>query len=295
MKTETIPWLSILIPAYNYPKGIERILDFLYLSNNQGVECIIGDDSNSKNVELSVKSHDLFKYGRVKYVRSINATGAVDNWNNLIKIAKGEYQLLLHHDECPECETFLSQLKELIEKRNKPNIIFLRCTITTFMGRRLRYHMPYSIITSLLKFTPECLFLHNLIGSPSNVVVRSDSSIDFDNNLKWIVDVEWMFRHLIQPDVNWTVARSLSIMSIYNEETSITSTLKPNIKQLSDSENKYIQNKLGNLFIFNFTMPNKIPSLFLSYLEKILWIIFRIFIILLGVFFNRSKPSWLKN
>lgn len=294
MKRQESPWLSILIPAYEYPTGVLRILNLIYLSNENNIECIVGDDSNSKLVESMVKSHKLYFQGRVSYLSNKNTFGAVKNWNNLLSCANGEYVLLMHHDECPENLDFFFMLRDLIEKSKKPDIVFLRCSLPLLLGKRLRYHMPFFLKNLFLKLVPDYLILHNVIGSPSNVVVRNNICLEFDEDLKWIVDVEWMVRLIRQSKGNWVIGRNLPIMSLYNVNTSITASLGSQIPEIRFNEIKKVQNKLSNSSVFDFIFPITLTKKLISILEKITWIVIRIILIVIGYFFNRPLPNWLK-
>jgi GT2 family glycosyltransferase len=294
MKNKINPWISILIPSYEYPEGVLRILNLIYISNEYNIECIVGDDSNSSFVESMVKSHKLYSQGKVAFIKNKNNLGAVKNWNNLVNLARGEYILLMHHDECPENTDFFYRLKELIKKSHKPDIIFLRCSLQLLRNKRLRYHMPFFLQTLFLKYVPDYLILHNIIGSPSNVVVRKDLYLEFDEELVWTVDVDWMVRLLRKSKSNWIFGRHLSIMSMYNQATSITTKLGSQIPFLRHNEIKKIQNKLGKLDVFYYIFPETWDKKLLSIFEKLCWILFRVITIFIGYFFNRPKPKWLK-
>lgn len=295
MKNEINPWISILIPAYEYPEGVLRILNLIYISKEYNIECIVGDDSNSSFVESMVKSHKLYNQGKVAYLKNKQNLGAVKNWNNLINLAHGEYVLLMHHDECPENADFFYKLRELIKKSKKPDIIFLRCSLQLLWNKRLRYHMPFLFQAIFLKHAPDYLILHNIIGSPSNVVVRKDFNLEFDEELVWTVDVDWMVRLLRKSQSNWTLGQHLSIMSMYNHATSITTNLGSQIPFLSHNEIKKIQKKLGKSNVFKYIFPDTLTYKLVSTFQKICWIFFRVLTIFLGYCFNRPKPKWLKN
>ena len=93
--------LSVLIPSYNYKKGIKKILNGFSLCNRsllENIEIIIGDDSDKKL--LSTKELDLYKNSIPNLIYIHNKKKLyIDNWNNLISISKSKYFWLLHHDE----------------------------------------------------------------------------------------------------------------------------------------------------------------------------------------------------
>ena len=106
------PWLSVLIPSYEYSVGVDRILETLASQRPSGVECIVRDDSHSNDVQDMVEGHiRRQEVAHIEYVRSLNRKGAVDNWNSLLAMAKGEYILLMHHDEAPIGPDFFTALR----------------------------------------------------------------------------------------------------------------------------------------------------------------------------------------
>src|SRR6266446_10026845 len=94
------PLLSILIPTYDYPEGVVRILRCLTPRLQDDVEIIISDDSPTSAVAESVAPF-LDACDKIKYTHNARALGPCANWNALLERAAGEYCLLLHHDDIP--------------------------------------------------------------------------------------------------------------------------------------------------------------------------------------------------
>ncbi len=104
-----VPILSILIPAFNYPEGVSRILGGLDGHSATGVEILVGDDSSASGVE-SVAALARGRFEGLSYHRNEPSLGACGNWNDLLARAKGDYCLLLHHDEFPVAASFITDL-----------------------------------------------------------------------------------------------------------------------------------------------------------------------------------------
>lgn len=288
-------WLSVLIPAYEHPLGVLRILDGLHLSNMGGVECLISDDSRSNAVEDAVVAHPLYKIGGISYFRNSPPLGAVENWNSLIGRARGEYLLLMHHDECPERVDFFSVLKQQLAMPDAPDVLLLECLLPTMGGYRLRYHVPNWLRRYFMHWGPEHLLRHNTLGSPSVVVVRRRICLPFDEALKWLVDVEWMVRLLRQPEVRCLYANQLAVVSIPNKATSITKKLGSEIPRLRNDEARLIYRKLGPLFVFTLLLPSTFPEKLFAGIESSLWFSLRAMTRGTSWMFSRPFPAWLRN
>jgi glycosyltransferase involved in cell wall biosynthesis len=286
------PWISILIPSYEYPEGVFRILNLIELAENSDIECVIADDSESNSIELLVRSHPLYLEGKVIYIKNQPAIGAVRNWNSLLNRASGDYILLMHHDECPEHPDFFNQLRSIIQESNNLDLVFLRCSHLAFRDTRLFFYMPHLVIVFLLRFAPEFLLLHNVVGSPSNVFVRRSVCLQFDENLKWLVDVDWMVALLNQKNIQWSIARHLSVISVYNSKTSITKSLESDISKLRTEEARLIKHKLGSSVVFKLILADTFLGKISAKIENIIWLFLFGLIKITSYLRMRSVPEW---
>ena len=94
--------LTILIPTYNFKLGINKILDCIESIEDDlrdYIEIIISDDSDEEIIQKSRNKSLKKHFKNYFYTHNIDNQGAINNWNNLISKAKGDYIWLLHHDE----------------------------------------------------------------------------------------------------------------------------------------------------------------------------------------------------
>lgn len=285
-------WLSLLIPAYEHPTGVLRILDRLHAAGVKGVECLINDDSRSDAVEAAVRNHPLHRAGGVVYRRNRPALGAVPNWNDLLARARGEYLLLMHHDECPERDDFFAVLQGQLAISDAPDVLLLACLLPTMGGRRLRHHVPIWLRRVLMRLGPEHLLRHNTLGPPSVVVVRRSICAGFDPALKWLVDVEWMVRLLRQTGVRWGFAKQLAVVSLPHA-ASITARLGGEISRLGDEESRLIRERLGPSPVFCLLLPDTTAKRLLARVERGLWLVVRALTRFTGWLTGRPRPAWL--
>jgi len=284
------PFISILIPSYEYSEGVKLILDFIKLSRFTDFECIISDDSYSDEVEKMARSHQLFKDGKILYTKNKPSLGAVSNWNNLINKAKSDYMIFMHHDECPVDLNFFDELQKLIRLKN-PDIIFLRCFHYALLKSRIRFHMPV-LLLRLFLWWPNLLLLHNVVGSPSNLVFHRSLSCQFNENFKWFVDVEWICQ-LMKENKNWVLSKKLRVLS-YIGRQSITRDISNNLQEILHSEVKMFEMKDKFLPVCKLLNPKSFSQKIFSILHKFIWFVILIIINSASYLFSKPIPKWLK-
>jgi glycosyltransferase involved in cell wall biosynthesis len=228
--------LSIVIPTYEYSEGVQRILN--RLSNQNNIEILIFDDSTSNDVAQVVQSHT--RELPIIYKRNKPALGAIDNWNALIKAARGEYVWLLHHDEFPADEHFLDKLIQNIQKnKDSADVYVLPCYLYYPSLHIVRQHIPQVLQRWLIQFSPSYLFKRNIIGPTSTLVVKRELYPHFNNNLKWLVDVDAFYR-LTKLISKWCYLSDVKIISMQQRSNSITKNIQAEIKTLKYDECHYL-------------------------------------------------------
>lgn len=229
-RKEFMTTLSILIPAFNYSKGIERILKSI-TPLPQGVELIIADDSTDDAVRIVVEK---FAEKNILYKKNVPARGAVANWNFLIGCAKGEFIILLHHDELPLGSNFLCRILASL-RRTSADVLLMDVLLLNKSLVPIRRHVGPLLRHFVIRFVPGYLFCRNVIGPTAALVVRKNVYPTFDTNLKWLVDVEMYYR-LRQNTKNWTALRGFEVGSIQGEHETITYSLRNELKDLEQAE-----------------------------------------------------------
>lgn len=261
------PWLSLLIPAYEFPEGVIRILD--QLPRNYGVQCLIGDDSGSDCVELAVLQHPAHRAGLVQYRRNRPALGPANNWNQLLASAQGDHILFMHHDEFPASPNFFQGLKEELRVVDDATLVVLRCWLPCTQAK-WRLHMPAWFQRGLLQIWPDHLLRHNSWGSPSTVVAPRRLAPEFDASLSWLIDVDWFQRMLDKPDTSVSFSE-LSVISVPRSELSITARLRPHLEQLTLTEARHIADRRGLGHTLRIQCRDTIFAGAVSRVEMVIW------------------------
>lgn len=241
--------LSILIPCYNNKTGLMRILKPLTRLKHSTLvqlEVIVGDDS-----AYSLINHD--QYLAIKqsipffqYFWNSPSLGAVNNWNYLLSAATGKYSWLCHHDEyLSDADSGIDLLLSTISFDNSD--IFILPLLKTFCIGSLKFvqcHTPPRIILRLFTKSTALLFHINPLGPPSVLIVRSSFNANYDQHLKWLVDVEYYYQLFSKPNVKICFVRTpLYIISDQAWAGSITKDLAPHLRSIKIAESHYLELK----------------------------------------------------
>lgn len=231
VQSETIPTLSICIPAYRHEEGVRLILSRLEYSDR--LEVLISEDKSEKPLHL-----DEFQ-DQVRFEHTINErpSGPVANWNGVISRARGKYIWLLHHDEEPFFINGLGDLLKTLEQDEQRDCLVSHLNINDRWWQRL---LRSDVVRKLLVRFPKSVLLQNYIGSPSNVIFHQSKYAEFDETLQWFVDTEWYYR-LFSRCTRISFSEFGIITHPYVE--SITQELKNKVGELSQMETKYICQK----------------------------------------------------
>ncbi len=267
--------LSILIPAYNYPIGVERILSKLSSEYSEDIEIIVFDDSSDNEVHNVCSAYKDAFYSFI-YKNNDPAMGAIDNWNSLLDEAQGEYCLLLHHDEFTLGNNFINKVVGTLSVNATVDVLIMDLMLVNINTGFLRQHAPRWLRNFSAKYFPEYLFRRNIIGPVSTLIVRRSIFPRFNEKLKWLVDVD-LYVRLFKKRINIKTAYDIQIGSAPDDAHSITSSLGDEISRIKKKELKYLRYLYGDSVWtkeFGWKSPAT-SSLFL--IEYFLWLNFKFF------------------
>ena len=87
--------VSICIPTYNNVDEVERLLRSIFVQTYTDFEVHISDDSTNREIEELVKR----KYAQVDYRHNEKPYGHIFNWNEAIRMSRGEYIKIMFSDD----------------------------------------------------------------------------------------------------------------------------------------------------------------------------------------------------
>jgi hypothetical protein len=258
--------LSILLPTFLYPQGVERILSLLS-PLPEGIELLVADNSPDGSVRAIIEQHND---PRMRYWHNPPIGGAAGNWNTLLDRASGEYILLLHHDEVPLGPNYLERLCAAIEKSDA-DVMVQKVVLMDADLRPMRNHVPTALRDWVIRHAPGYLFRRNLIGPTAALVVRRELYPRFTPDLRWLVDVE-LYVRLRQSTASWQALPGLRMGSVQDTHQTLTATLKPELKAIDKAEREQL------LTVFPQAAP-WLGTLWAAPLragESVLWTAFRV-------------------
>lgn len=233
MDTVTI---SVCIPAYKKASQLAALLDSLHTQDFRDFEVIVSDDSPDDSVKKVCEKYQ--QQFRLQYHHNHPALGSPENWNNAIRLAKGQWIKIMHDDDLFAGKDSLRKMYEL----TKGGAGFVFSGYNIVEGRQIREtHSISAGWVKKLRRDPKLLIVHNVIGHPSVVLHRNQKDFLYDVRMKWMVDIDF-YIHCLQSGVfDFTID---PLINIGRHEEQITRSVFTN-KQVVISENLLLLDKLG--------------------------------------------------
>jgi glycosyltransferase involved in cell wall biosynthesis len=157
-------------------------------------EIVLTDDSRDDQVHNLVRSFHF--HGRLIYHQNRKRLGSPANWNEAIRRAEGEYIKVLHHDDWFIAEDSLEKLVRSLDDNPEANLGFCSSRVWAIDTDRTWVTRVSKSNLRRIARRPESLFFGNVIGSPSATIFRRSVKEEFDDRLKWLVDLEFYIRLL---------------------------------------------------------------------------------------------------
>lgn len=187
------PFISICIPAFKRTDFLIKLLDSISIQVFKDFEVIITDDSPTREVEFLCESYkEKFK---LQYFKNKEVLGTPENWNEAIRKSEGEWIKLMHDDDWFSSESSLECFANAA-KTSGNKLIFSEYTNFYYEGKQEEKVSPSFFRLWLLKHDTYSLLSKNIVGPPSVTLHKNDKSVFYDNNIKWLVDIEYYIRRL---------------------------------------------------------------------------------------------------
>jgi glycosyltransferase involved in cell wall biosynthesis len=254
--------VSICVPAYNQPDFLRRALNSIKEQSFQDYEVIITDDSTNNEVRAVVS--EFLSDARYMYCKNNERKGTPGNWNEAIQYAKAPLIKLLHHDDWFSNNDSLEIFVRMLEENPLANFAFSSSLNFDANQQLVSKNIPSENQLLELKNNSTCLLWGNFVGAPSATIFRKSNAPKFDENLRWLVDIDFYIAVL--------KANPLFVFS----ELPLTSTTSRSDFQVSASyrhdgllqlnEYYYLRSKL-KLGIFNFPFTLKFIKLILKVID----------------------------
>ena len=248
--------ICILVPAYNYFEGVERILNLV--KSDDRISVVISDNSDdrtcAKKIYSMVKTIDL---ERIMYVVGSDK-GAGKNWNSLFKYINAKYYTFLHHDEVYSDLLFV----DILQNNPKLDCLILPYWVVHSHGiRKVSSKCQKATMFVAKKFLP----IFNFLGPTSTVIITSSVTPKFNLDLIWYIDVEWLHRALKRCSQNILFGGMSTVVESYQYENSITNSSIASIGALAKKEKRILFQNGYKWMIVNWYIYGLLISKFTFY------------------------------
>lgn len=202
--------ISILIPAYNVEKYINRCLDSVFAQSSDDYEVIVVDDGSSDRTKEVLKQYQTKYFDKIKLYFNEKNKGLSFVRNELINLCNTEYFIFLDSDDSINAD-LLSQLENTIESTHSDVIRFQSLLYKDGRETINKYQSPLFENLSGIEAVKEFLISNKIFGQVWLYCYKK--SLFTDNNIIYPVG-------MIQEDYAktiWVLACAENVTSINYE------------------------------------------------------------------------------
>ncbi len=245
---ENAPLISICIPAYERAEYLKRLLDSIQSQHFRNFEVIITDDSRGDEVKNLVSGHAIFS--KVHYYKNRQTLGSPENWNEGLRKSTGDWIKPMHDDDWFQGPGSLGVYAQVSENTAAS---FAFSSFTNVYPDGSRRFIDNAGHVRMLNRNPEALIASNRIGPPSCILFRRDDSLFFDNQMKWLVDIDFYIRYLKAHGKALYISEPLVQIGISETQVTQSSFGNPQIEipERFLLQEKMHHNSLNNILIYD--------------------------------------------
>jgi glycosyltransferase involved in cell wall biosynthesis len=232
--------ISICIPAYKKPEYVVRAIQSILKQSYKKVEIIISDDSPNEDIKIAIQPYisDI----DIKYYHNQPALKSPMNWNNALNKATGDFVMLLHQDDWLHNENALTIYLHSFSSHPEIGFVFCKNTAIQPDGVALNLQAIKSLLGDMDQ-KPHHILRANVIGPPSNVMLKRSIPIRYDENYIWLVDVDYYVQLLEAGHSYVYLDQHLVSIGLHEDQTTVFCR---NNEDVIVKENIYFAHKLGN-------------------------------------------------
>lgn len=195
-----IPLISICVPVYGKPLFVTRLLNSILTQEHKHIEIILSDDTPDDSVKKVAEAYNPKM--TIRYFQHIPSLKSPRNWNFALDQAQGDYTMLIHQDDWLHHPSALTMYVEAFTQNPTIGFVFCKNTAIKPSGEAIVLQTFPWLLTSIQN-NPYHLVRSDVIGPPSNVMVRKGVNIRYDEEMIWLVDVDYYVR-LIESGLIYT-------------------------------------------------------------------------------------------
>ncbi len=236
----TAPRISICIPAYKKPEYVVRAIQSILKQTYKEVEIVISDDSPNEDIKIAIQPY--ISELDIKYYHNEPALKSPMNWNNALDKASGDFVMLLHQDDWLHDSKALEIYIETFKGHTEAGFVFCKNTAIQPDGVELNLQAIKSLLGNMDK-KPHHILRANVIGPPSNVMLKRAIPIRYDENYIWLVDVDYYVQLLEAGNAYVYLDQHLVSIGLHEDQTTVFCR---NNEDVIVKENIHFAFKLGS-------------------------------------------------
>lgn len=212
------PLISICIPAYKKPQYVVRVLQSVLKQTYQQVEIVISDDSPDEDIKEAIEPYT--NQLSIRYFHNVPALGSPKNWNAALDNGRGELLVLMHQDDWYHAPDALEQYVTAFELKPGVDFVFCQNTAVDEEGNTTILQARPQLLQQL-KQKPNHLVLAQVIGPPSNTMLRRKINLRYDEKMIWLVDVDYYSRILKEGYHYHYLPHHLVSIGLHEDQTTV--------------------------------------------------------------------------
>ena len=216
-----------------------RCLESIIKQDYKNVEVIISDDSPGEDIKQAILPYQ--ETLNIKYFHNSPALQSPKNWNAALDMATGDLLLLLHHDDWFHSNKALTLFGNAFDQENI-DFVFSQNTAIDENGNKLILQGLPALLRELAD-KPDHLLLAQVIGPPSNTMLKKTINIRYDERFIWLVDVDYYSRILKAGYKYKYIEKHLVSIGLHEDQTTV---FVQNNKDIIFKENIWFAEKSGS-------------------------------------------------
>lgn len=189
--------ISICVPVYNGEKYIRETIDMILNQDYKNLEILISDNASTDN---TIKEVESISDNRIRIIKNPTNVGMGANWNNLLKLVKGEYLMIVCSDDflLPGA---ISAKAAILDANEDVNIVFSSSYVMNEFGKEIFLRRPFKKNQKLEipRIQKKLFTTKNFFAEPTNIMLRksaADQTGEFDTSLWYTIDWDYWLRVL---------------------------------------------------------------------------------------------------
>ncbi|MFL5774425.1 MAG: glycosyltransferase family 2 protein [Flavisolibacter sp.] len=219
------PLISICIPGYKKPQYVVRCLESIIKQDYPNKEVVISDDSPDEDIKLAIQQ--FTSQIDIRYYHNQAPLKTPRNWNAALDKGNGAYQILMHQDDWFHSNHALTIFHNEIVKTNA-DFVFCQNTAIDEHGRKIILQAIPRLLKEMSE-KPNHLLLAQVIGPPSNTLLKRSVKTRYDERLIWLVDVDYYSRMLKEGFKYSYIPQHLVSIGLHEDQTTVFVRNNPGI------------------------------------------------------------------